>query len=65
MRRTYDRLAPFMTGGAYINYMGGDEKGGADAAFGLSGYHIDRLREIKRRYDPGNVFRNNFNLRPA
>lgn len=25
----------------------------------------ERLRELKRRYDPGNLFRDNFNVEPA
>ena len=47
----------------YVNFMG-DE--GADAvrnAYPASSYA--RLRELKRRYDPDNVFRANYNIRPA
>ena len=47
----------------YVNFMG-DE--GADAvrdAYPASSYA--RLRELKRRYDPDNVFRANHNIRPA
>jgi FAD/FMN-containing dehydrogenase len=47
----------------YINFMG-DE--GADAvrdAYPASAY--TRLRELKRRYDPDNVFRANHNIRPG
>jgi FAD/FMN-containing dehydrogenase len=47
----------------YLNFMG-DE--GADAvrdAYPTSSYA--RLRELKRRYDPDNVFRANHNIRPA
>ncbi len=62
VKRSYTRLDPFQTGGAYVNFMGGDETGGANAAFGMHGFHMDRLREIKLRYDPNNVFHNNFNL---
>jgi hypothetical protein len=47
----------------YVNFMG-DE--GADAvrdAYPASSYA--RLRELKRRYDPDNVFRANHNIRPG
>jgi FAD/FMN-containing dehydrogenase len=47
----------------YVNFMG-DE--GADAvrdAYPASSYA--RLRELKRRYDPHNVFRANHNIPPA
>ena len=47
----------------YLNFMG-DE--GADAvrhAYPESTHA--RLRELKRRYDPDNVFRSNHNIRPA
>ena len=47
----------------YVNFMG-DE--GADAvrdAYPASSYA--RLRELKRRYDPDNVFRANHNIHPA
>jgi FAD/FMN-containing dehydrogenase len=47
----------------YVNFMG-DE--GADAvkdAYPASSYA--RLRELKRRYDPDNLFRANHNIRPA
>jgi hypothetical protein len=47
----------------YVNFMG-DE--GADAvrdAYPASSYV--RLRELKRRYDPDNLFRANHNIPPA
>jgi FAD/FMN-containing dehydrogenase len=57
--------AELAAGGAatYVNFMG-DE--GADAvrdAYPPSTHA--RLRELKRRYDPDNVFRANHNIRPA
>ena len=57
--------AELAAGGAatYVNFMG-DE--GADAvrdAYPASSYA--RLRELKRRYDPDNVFRANHNIPPA
>ena len=49
----------FATGGAYINEAW-DEK--PSAAFGSN---LNRLRQIKRQYDPQNVFRHNTNILPA
>jgi FAD/FMN-containing dehydrogenase len=51
-------------GGGYLNYGAPDEP--ADrvrAAFGDAKY--ERLRAIKHRYDPGNLFRFNHNIPPA
>jgi FAD/FMN-containing dehydrogenase len=61
-RATFEGLAPSSTGGVYVNFLGdeGDER--ARAAYGAA-YH--RLAALKSRYDPGNVFRSNQNVRPA
>jgi FAD/FMN-containing dehydrogenase len=61
VRETYDALAPHSEPGAYLNYMGGEERGGWEAAFAG---HWDRLREIKTAYDPANVFSSNQNIPP-
>ena len=51
-------------GGGYLNYMGRDEPlERVEAAFGAEKFA--RLRELKRRYDPGNLFRVNQNVAPA
>ena len=55
VRRAYAALEPHSTGGAYVNYMGGEETGGVNAAYG-SGPTFDRLRAVKARYDPANMF---------
>ncbi len=60
VRETYSALEPVMSAGAYINYMSGEE-GGAGAAYG-QGVHMVRLRAIKRRYDPENLFRYGYDL---
>ena len=51
-------------GGGYLNYMGRDEPlERVEAAFGAEKFA--RLQELKRVYDPGNLFRQNQNIPPA
>ena len=47
----------------YINFMGSEETDAVRGAYPPSAYA--RLRELKRRYDPDNVFRANHNIRPS
>jgi FAD/FMN-containing dehydrogenase len=53
-------LEPFRTGGVYVNFTA--ESGGARAVYDERRY--ERLSELKRRYDPGNLFRLNQNIEP-
>jgi hypothetical protein len=61
--RTYwEAVNPYTTGGGYVNFMMGDE---GDARIKATyGSNFDRLTEIKRKYDPKNLFRVNQNIRP-
>jgi FAD/FMN-containing dehydrogenase len=61
VRETADRLGKYKMERAYVNFMG-DADGGAEAAYGASKYA--RLRAVKRRYDPENLFRLNQNVEP-
>jgi len=54
-------MHPHSTGGIYVNNLG-DE--GGDRVRAVYGDNYDRLVEVKRRYDPGNLFRYNQNIRP-
>jgi FAD/FMN-containing dehydrogenase len=63
-RESYAALRPFMGAGRYVNYMGADEDGG-DVLAAAYGPNYRRLQEIKAKYDPGNFFRLNQNIRPA
>jgi FAD/FMN-containing dehydrogenase len=56
-------LEPFSTGGVYVNFLGDEGEGRVRAAYGASRY--DRLVGLKDRYDPGNLFRLNQNIRPS
>jgi FAD/FMN-containing dehydrogenase len=56
-------VEPFKTGGTYMNYFGVDDQGDERVRQAL-GANYERLREIKRRYDPSNMFIYNQNIRP-
>jgi FAD/FMN-containing dehydrogenase len=61
-RATYTDLEPYLARRRYVNYLGDDEPTGAvQSAYGPN---FARLVEIKRRYDPGNLFRLNQNIEP-
>jgi len=49
--------------GAYVNFVGNEGEERIRAAY--PGHTYDRLAEIKRRYDPDNLFRLNQNIAPA
>jgi FAD/FMN-containing dehydrogenase len=64
VRETYSAMAPHFASGRYVNYLNVDEmteRGSVEAAFGPN---WSRLCEVKRRYDPANVFHLNQNIRP-
>jgi FAD/FMN-containing dehydrogenase len=54
------QVRPFSTGRTYINFQTADE--GADRVRASYGANFERLAEIKRAYDPGNLFRVNRNV---
>ena len=58
-----DTLAPFSTGGVYVNFLG--DEGGARVRAAYGEGKFDRLRRLKGRFDPGNLFRVNQNIPPA
>ncbi|MGE5177979.1 MAG: FAD-binding oxidoreductase [Bacteroidota bacterium] len=61
-RNFFTATAPFATGGVYVNFLTADEGYRIGAAYGAS---YPRLAQVKRRYDPKNLFRMNQNVAPA
>ena len=59
----YDALHPYSAGGAYVNFLMGDE--GAGRVKATYGDNYERLVAIKNKYDPGNLFRVNQNIKPT
>jgi UDP-N-acetylenolpyruvoylglucosamine reductase len=62
-RRTSSAMRPFMSGAAYVNYLGADA--GSDAVKAAYGPAYERLVKLKDTYDPDNIFRLNQNIRPS
>ena len=61
-RDFFSAAAPYATGGVYVNFLTQDESGRTADAYGAN---YQRLAQIKRQYDPDNLFRTNQNIRPA
>jgi FAD/FMN-containing dehydrogenase len=62
VRETHAALRPFLSDGRWLNYLGDDQ--GRDGVRGAYGPNYDRLVELKRKYDPDNVFHRNQNIEP-
>ena len=56
-------MRPHTTAGVYLNYISDDE--GEERVRSSYGPKYDRLVALKDRYDPGNMFRLNQNIRPS
>jgi FAD/FMN-containing dehydrogenase len=61
VRDFYEATARHSEEGGYINFMSGDDQERIRSNYGAN---YDRLVEIKRKYDPDNLFRLNQNIRP-
>jgi FAD/FMN-containing dehydrogenase len=60
--RYYEAMRPFRTG-AYVGFMMRDDEARAGEVYPPA--TLARLREVKRRYDPANVFHHNLNIEPV
>jgi len=61
-REFWAAMQPFTTGAVYVNYLSEDESDRVGSAYGAN---YERLVALKNKYDPGNLFRLNQNLRPT
>jgi FAD/FMN-containing dehydrogenase len=62
-RSMAEAMRPWATGRVYLNYIGEEGPGRVEAAYGPEKYA--RLQQVKRVWDPDNVFRHNQNIVPA
>jgi FAD/FMN-containing dehydrogenase len=54
-------IAPHSLGGGYVNFASADDQSKVAANYGVN---YPRLQEVKRRYDPDNLFHLNQNIAP-
>ena len=62
-REAWNDLKDFSTGGTYINFLTEDE--GPERIKAALGNGLTRLTEVKKNWDPENVFRTNRNIKPV
>jgi FAD/FMN-containing dehydrogenase len=60
-RDFFKASAPYASKGVYVNFMTEEEGARVEAAYGSN---YERLRQIKRKYDPENLFHLNQNIKP-
>jgi FAD/FMN-containing dehydrogenase len=60
-REFFESSAPYASGSVYVNFMTEDEVDRVAAAYGSN---YDRLVQIRRQYDPDNIFHLNQNIKP-
>ncbi|HEX6507262.1 MAG TPA: FAD-binding oxidoreductase [Chloroflexota bacterium] len=60
-RAGWEALRPYAARGIYVNFVGAEDR--VQEAYGPETY--ERLVNVKNRYDPGNLFRLNQNIKPT
>ena len=61
-RDYWEAVHPYSAGGAYVNFMMEEGAARVEATYGGN---YARLRQVKAKYDPENLFRVNQNIAPA
>jgi FAD/FMN-containing dehydrogenase len=64
VRETYAAMSRHFGSGRYVNYLNADDLGEVDSVMAAFGPNLARLRELKQRYDPENIFHLNQNVKP-
>jgi hypothetical protein len=62
-RDAWNDMKSFSTGGTYINFLTEDES--PERVQAALGTGLQRLAEVKAKWDPQNLFRTNRNIKPA
>jgi FAD/FMN-containing dehydrogenase len=63
LRAAWDGCEPHLKGSGYINHISDDDR--PEKIRASYGSNLDRLRQLKAKYDPNNVFRMNPNIAPS
>jgi len=62
-RTAWSDMKSFSTGGTYVNFLTEDD--GPERMEAALGAGLDRLAEVKAKWDPKNMFRTNRNIKPV
>lgn len=63
-RECWQALKPHVDQAVYVNTLDGTMEDGDQRARDAYGANYERLKALKRKYDPANLFRQNSNIRP-
>lgn len=59
IRSLFDKVEGFSSGGVYVNYLDSDDQQKVEDSLGQN---FERLLEIKKKYDPDNLFHGNMDI---
>ena len=62
VRKLWDKVEPHLQGSAYVNHLAEDDR--PEKVRASFGENYARLRQLKKVYDPQNLFRLNANIPP-
>jgi FAD/FMN-containing dehydrogenase len=62
IRQIWEEIKPFSTGGTYLNFLNQDD--GMDRTQEALRGNLERLAQVKAKWDPDNFFRTNRNIQP-